>query len=117
MKSPLLALRALVCMIAVAIAGSAVGAERWVVATITSVYPLADGSFVLTFSADSPNCTNGNSPKYYHATVGQNGVTIEGLKGLLAVSLAAATQGKTVNVAFDDATAACYVNRLAVAYP
>ena len=81
------------------------------------VYPLADGqTFVLTFQVDAPSCTATGSPKYHYVTVGQNGVTAEGLKHLLAACLSAAAQGLTVSVVFDNATSSCHVNRLAVIY-
>ena len=89
-------------------------AEVWHTSKIKHVYPLADGSFVLTFVVDSPACNNGSTPKYHYVAVGQTGVTTEGLRSMLSTALAAAAAQKTVNIAFDDSTTACYVNRLSV---
>jgi hypothetical protein len=92
-------------------------AEVWHVSKIRWVYPQPDGqTFVLVFQADAPSCPT-VAPKYHYVTVGQNSMTAEGLKHVLAASLSAAAQGLTVQVAFDNATANCYVNRLLVIYP
>ena len=87
-------------------------AEVWVASVIKAVYPQANGSAVLTFQSDMPNCTSPANPKYYVLMVGQNGVTAEGFKNILASALAAAAAGKQVQVAFDDSTSNCFVNRL-----
>jgi hypothetical protein len=93
-------------------------AETWHTSRIRWVYPQADGqTFVLVFQENAPSCPSASTPKYQYVAVGQNGVTAEGLKQLLSVSLSAAAQGLTVQVAFDNATGACYVNRLLVIYP
>lgn len=69
-------------------------AEVWHTGKIKHVYPLADGSFVLTFVGDSPACTNGSAPKYHYVTVGHTGMTSEGLRNLLSTALAAAVAQK-----------------------
>ena len=81
-------------------------------ATITTVYPLSDGSVIITFSAQSPSCTNGSSPKYHYISVGYNGVTQPGLKNLFAVAMLAFSTGKVVAVYFDDSTPNCFINRI-----
>lgn len=92
-------------------------AATWLVSTIKWVYPQADGSFVLTFAADPPTCTSASSPKYLLVMAGQNGVTADGVKSMLATSLAAFAMGAQVQINFDDATSNCYVNRLVVFAP
>ena len=87
-------------------------AETWLSATITAVYPLSDGSVVITFSAQSPSCTNGGSPKYHFLSVGYNGVTQPGLKNLFTVAMLAFSMGKVVAVNFDDSTPNCFINRI-----
>jgi hypothetical protein len=94
--------------------GQALGAEQWAGGKINFVYPLADGNFIVTLAVDSPLCPSPGTPKYMYAVVGQNGVTAAGLKNLYASLLAAHLSARTVSIAFDDSTGACYINRLAV---
>jgi hypothetical protein len=82
--------------------------------TLQSVYPLADGSFVLIFSQSGSNCHSLNSPPYFYVAAGQNGVTADGVKGMLATALTAFSLGKTLAGAFDDSTPYCYVNRFSM---
>jgi hypothetical protein len=68
--------------------------------------------FVLIFDTSAPDCA---SPNHYHYVVPtQNGVTDEGAKRIYAAALSALAMDKTVQVNFDNATSACYVNRLVV---
>jgi hypothetical protein len=87
-------------------------AEHWISSTIKAVYTQSTGSFILVFNTQygAPPCNS--QPQYFYVTVGENGVTAEGVKSLLATSLAAASQHQTVEVAFDDTTSQCYVNRV-----
>ena len=87
-------------------------AEAWLTATITAVYPQSDGGVALTFSASSPSCTNGSSPKYHYLYVGYNSVTQPGFKNLFAVVMLAFSLGKVVTVNFDDSTPNCFINRI-----
>jgi hypothetical protein len=89
-------------------------AEVWHTSTVQWVYPLSNGNFVIGFDTSSSACTNPNAPKYMYVAVGQNGVDAEGAKKMYAAALTALAAGKTLTVAFDDATTACYVNRLLV---
>lgn len=93
---------------------TASAAEAWGAGTITRVYPLANGAFVITLSVDPSGCPNTSSPKYLYVVAGENGVTADGVKAMLATSLAAAAMDKTVHVAFSDSSVSCYVNRLAM---
>ncbi len=92
-------------------------APTWHTSTIRSVYPLSDGSVVLTFDSDSPNCSNASDPDYYYIRVGQNGMTSDGLKLLYAAALTAFTTGSRVSINYDDATTGCYINRLNIIDP
>lgn len=92
----------------------ATAADVWHSGTITHVYPLAEGSVVVSMSSDSASCTSASAPDYYYIQVGQNGVTAEGLRNMLATVLAAFAMGKTVSINFSDATAQCYINRLVI---
>ena len=104
----------IVALMAVGAAGQAQAAAAWVQSTVKFVYPQGDGSFVLGFVSDAGTCSNVNSPKYFYVVAGQNGVTADGVKALLATALTAFATGSTLSVAFDDATASCYINRLSV---
>lgn len=89
--------------------------ERWAAdGTLRLVYPQGDGSFVIALTTGPAQCLSTANPKYLHVVPGQNGVTADGVKALLASSLAAMAMGKLINVAFDDSTAYCYVNRIVV---
>jgi hypothetical protein len=98
------------------VARSVVATDVWHTSTVRTIYPHADGSVVVTFSTDSPSCTSANTPHYYYVAVGQNGVTAEALKNILAAFLSAAAQGRTVQFNFSDTTTACYINRALVIY-
>jgi|SRR5690349_9323176 len=94
--------------------GSADAAEQWVDEYLQYVYPLNDGNFVLSFQSAPAQCTSAANPKYFHVIAGQNGVTAEGVKAMLAASLTALAAGKRMQVSFDDSTPNCYVNRLRI---
>jgi hypothetical protein len=96
------------------ITGTALAANAYHGAQLKSVYPLSDGSFVLVFMTDTAACSSTNSPKYFYVTAGQNGVTADGVKNMLAAALTAFALEKLVYIAFDDATPSCYINRLSV---
>jgi hypothetical protein len=94
--------------------GLASASEQWVVDNLKSVYPLSDGSFVVTFVNPQPICTNAGTPQYFYVSAGQNGVTADGVKAMLAAALTAFVAGKKVSLAFEAATSNCYVNRLSI---
>ena len=92
---------------------SASAAEMWAAPVkITRIYPLSDGSVVLTIDNDNNTCSSPSNPKYYQITVGQNGVTADALKNMLAVSLSAFAMNRSVSINFSDSSSYCYVNRL-----
>ena len=97
------------------IAGHTAGAaEVWHSGTLKSVYPSANGDFVIIFDVDSASCTGGGPGKFHHVTVGQNGVTADGSKKIYALMLAAMMSRNPVSIAFDDSSGACYVNRASI---
>lgn len=100
----------IICLMTISF--GAVAAESWHFSTIQKIYPLADGSFVLVFDTNAPDCANANTGKYHYVTPTQNGVTNAGAERIYAAALLAMAMEKTVQVAFDNATSACYVNRL-----
>ena len=107
----------LACLLALcglALSSNAVAVESWLTSTIRAVYPLGDGTFVLMFDTNAADCTNTATYKYHQVSPNQNGVTDEGAKKIYAAALAALAADKTVQVAFDNATSACYINRLIV---
>ncbi len=83
----------------------------WFTSRIESVYPLANGDFVLIFSEDDPYCTA--SGDYHYVSLGVNGITAEGLKNIYSAALTAAAAGKkvTINADMIDGSS-CYINRL-----
>jgi len=93
---------------------AAEAAEVWHTAYLKRVYPTADGSVRLSFVTDHATCTNADSPKVYYITVGQNGVTADGLRAMHSTALTAFAMERQVSIAFDNATANCYINRLIV---
>ena len=54
--------------------------------TLKSVYPLADGSFVIILTNDTSTCPTA-TPKYFYVTPGQSGMTVDGAKAMLASAL------------------------------
>jgi hypothetical protein len=95
-------------------AGTLHAATVWHTGVLTYVYPLSDGQYVLGFGTILPVCFGSGSGSYLYITAGQNGVTAEGAKNLIATALMAFASGKTLDVAYDDSTAYCYINRFAV---
>jgi len=91
---------------------SAHATPTWHTAKINSIYPLADGAFILQLDNDSSACTSGSSPDFYYVRVGQNAITQEALNNMLSVALAAASLRINVSINFDSSGTACYVNRL-----
>lgn len=106
------ALIAGICLIALSCASFA--AEVRHTSTIKSVYPQANGTFVIVFDTNALTCTNTAAGKYHSVAPLHNGMTDEGTKKLYAAALMALATDKAVMVAFDDATSDCYVNRLIV---
>jgi hypothetical protein len=114
MKSKVVGLM-LGAVISIGVMPSASAAEQWVEGYLMHVYPEADGSFILTFQGtQSTACTNTANPKYYEVRAGQYGVNADGVKAMLATALTAHASGKVIQLAFDDSTSYCYVNRLRI---
>jgi hypothetical protein len=100
---------------ALLISPNVLSAEIWHSSTTKMVYPQADGTFVLIFDTDAPACTGPGPGKYHYVSPTQYGMTEEGAKKLYAAALAALAADKTVQIAFDNSTSFCYVNRLTIA--
>lgn len=94
--------------------GVSSAAEVWFANYVKHVYPHASGSFVIIFVADAPTCSSASNPDYFNVSVGNNGVTADGAKAMLAVVLTAFVANKRIQLAFDDSTPSCYVNRLLI---
>src|SRR5438876_893277 len=78
-------------------------------ANLTRIDTLGDGRIVLQFDVDNNACPDTNNPKGYYVAVGQNGVTADGIKNILATAMLALSLGKPLTIYFDSATAYCYV--------
>lgn len=104
----------LVLLLGLLTSETAVAATVFHLSTLHSVYPQADGSFVIRLDADSSACTSIETPKYYVVAVGQNGMTAEGSAKIYAAVLLALAGGKSVRVHFEDSSPNCYVNRISV---
>lgn len=108
-------MRILVIVVATSfVYASAFAAPTWHTSTIRTIYPNANGDVVITFNTDAPTCTSATTPDYYYVRVGENGMTLDGLKQILAVALTAATTRSDVTINFEDASSGCFVNRLFV---
>jgi hypothetical protein len=95
--------------------GPVSAATAWYQGTIQMIYPMSDGSFAIGVPTVLPTCSgNGSGGVYLFVSPGQNAVTADGAKNLLATLLMAFAQGRTISVAYDDSTLYCYVNRLLV---
>lgn len=90
--------------------------SRWHSSKVKILYPASDGSFVIRFEHDSTYCTSSSSPHYYYVREGENGVSTEGVKNMLAVAMSAAALRKVVTINYQDNDSNCYINRLFVNY-
>lgn len=102
------------CLMSMGLPGVAGAAEVWGTGELRYVYPMANGSFVITLVTDPAACPVSTSPKYLWVSPGENGVTSDGVKAMLATALTALAAGKQLQIAFSDSTTYCYVNRLLI---
>jgi hypothetical protein len=86
------------------LSGTADASEQWVVDNIRSVYPLGNGSFVITFINPQPTCVSGGSPQYFYVSPGENGTNSDGVKAMLATALTAFAMGKKIRLSYESAT-------------
>lgn len=98
------------------IAHTAFAEDKWHTSAISKIYPHADGTFVITFKNDAPDCLGTGNPKYHYVRVGQNGVTDAGIGQMFSTALTAATSGKELTINFSTVDTQCYVNRLLISY-
>ena len=89
-------------------------AATWHSGKVRTIYPMSNGSFVITFDKDHPSCQNQAKPKYYYVSEGKNGVTKEALKNFLSVALSAGAMQKKLTINFDSSDKGCYINRLSL---
>lgn len=88
------------------------GTDQWHTSMVKAIYPLADGSYTLTFVDDAQYCT-GSSPKYHWVvTTGSNAATPEAYKNFYATALMAFGMGHSLTVVYNDATSNCYIRAL-----
>ena len=83
--------------------------------TIDSVQVRHDGSFQIETveqHANASNCYEGG--KAFLVSVGQNGVTTEGIQNLLSASFIAVGSGNKVSIEFDSGTGNCHVRYIKV---
>jgi hypothetical protein len=107
-------IRACVAAVLMLTATASLATERSHSSTIKYVYPLSSGDFVIVFDTDPTNCTAPAPNKYLYVSVGQNSVTATGSAKIFTAALAALYTRGIASVAYDDATASCFVNRLTV---
>ncbi|TQV86651.1 response regulator receiver protein [Aliikangiella coralliicola] len=93
---------------------TAFAAGVWHTSKIKMIYPLADGSVILTFKSDSASCTNAGIPKHYQLKVNSNGVTETALNNIYSIAMLAFSTGKNLTIYFDDSTSSCYINRMLI---
>jgi hypothetical protein len=81
-------------------------------ATLTNISAIGDGRTVLQFGTTTSSCSG--TPQGFYVTVGQNGVSADGAKQILATALLAFSLGKTLTIYFDDSTSYCYVGQATI---
>ena len=91
-------------------------AGTWHNSTIKSVYPLANGNFILTLAEDSQQCASTNTPHYYYVEVGEHSITAEAALKIYSAALTAAASGKSVDFYFDESSPKCNINRVRVLF-
>lgn len=82
----------------------------WHKSKVNIIYPLANGDFVIGLVTENSNCSNVNG--FYRVYVDYYGVTSEGANKMYSAAIAAASQGKTIEINFDSDSGQCYINRL-----
>ena len=86
---------------------------QWYSGTVQQIYPLSDGSFEIGTSSVLPTCAgNGNGGVYLNVAPGENSMTASGVQNMLATLLTTFALGRSIQIAYDDGTTSCYVNRL-----
>jgi hypothetical protein len=89
-------------------------ASEWFTGNIKSVYPLANGSFIITFTSDvGSKCYATGTPKYYRIEENKNDLTADAVRNFLATVLTAQATGRKLSV-YHDTSENCYVNRLLI---
>jgi hypothetical protein len=89
-------------------------ATTWYQGAVQLVYPLPDGSFAIGVPTILQTCSGSGSGSYVHVTPGQNTVTLDGAKAMLATVLTAFSMGRTLSISYDSSTSYCYVDGLLI---
>jgi hypothetical protein len=84
-------------------------AEFWHTSTVHSLYPQADGSYIIRFNTSDMNCTDANSPKYYYVVVGTYNVTQEAARMIFTLASISIISDKQLSIAFESQ--GCFVKR------
>lgn len=109
--------RAILVILLISISNFSNAAEYvWKVGKLSRVYPLYDGSVILNFTDDSPECTNGSANKSHYLRVGESDVSEKGFDIMFSTALAAGMTGKTIAVSFDKNSTSCHIRKLHVAF-
>ena len=90
-------------------------AATWHSSYIRTIYPLANGNFVLIPETPNTQCSGIASNQYFYVQVGINGITEKGIDKIYAAVLAAHIAKKRVSYNFNEASSSCDINRLFVA--
>ncbi len=88
--------------------------NKWFTSTVKTLYPYADGSFVIVFDNINEGCTG--KDKYHRVKAGQNGVSPAAIELMFSTVLSAGTLGKKLSVVYDASTSGCYINRMNIKY-
>jgi hypothetical protein len=108
-------MKAFLTAVFLAVAASSANAGTvWYQGSVQLVYPLNDGSFLIGVPAVLPVYLGSGSGTYLYVTPGANAVTLDGAKNMLSTVLTAFALGRNIEVAYDDASSSCYVNRLLI---
>ena len=111
-KNPLRHLPLVSIFLGLLMGGPAFAADVTHVANVTRIVALGDGRVVLQFDADNASCSDANSPKGYYVTVGQNGVTADGLKSILSMATVAVALERPLSFHFDSSSAYCFISQV-----
>ena len=93
---------------------TALAADAVYAGPIRMLYPNADGTYVLILNANMAACGGITGYKYLYIKAGQNGVTADGQKNIIATSMLAFAADRNTSIVYDDSTTNCWINRISV---
>ena len=87
-------------------------------AKIKMIYPVSDGSVILTFHEDSTTSSFDcmRADKYHYIRPNAGGVTPEAAKNMLSVALTAASTGKEISMNYVTDSSICVVKSIYIVY-